>query len=177
MGSGVMTINPARFQLTSRLLPLFLAGAAFTVLFIMLVFTPSSLRAEPLQTFSTATLTIVSGGKPHPFTVELATTDPQRVQGLMFRPTLAPDHGMLFLYSRARVINMWMKNTYIPLDMLFLNSEGRIVALHERAVPESLQTISSGIRVRAVIEVPGGTVQRLGIRIGDQVKSSFFGTQ
>ena len=145
-----------------------LSRLAFAALLILLAPFPAR-TAEPLQTFSTGSLVIRSDGHSHPFTVELATTDAQRAQGLMFRRTLAADHGMLFLYPRARVINMWMKNTLIPLDMLFLDSEGGIVALHERAVPQSLSVISSGVRARAVVEVPGGTVQRLAIRIGDQV--------
>jgi hypothetical protein len=117
----------------------------------------------------TGPLTIVTGTQRHRFTVELARTVAERAQGLMFRERLAPDRGMLFLYERDRVITMWMKNTLIPLDMLFLDARGRVVAIHERAVPGSLRPISSGVRARAVLEVAGGTAARIGLRPGDRV--------
>ena len=132
-------------------------------------------QTATLQTFTLSTLEIVTATGRHAFRVELAQTDQQRSQGLMFRPVLAPDAGMLFIYPGERQISMWMKNTLIPLDMLFLASDGRVVALHERAVPHSLRTIASGVAARAVLELPGGTVGRLGIRIGDRVISTELG--
>src|SRR5712691_11461010 len=131
-------------------------------------------RAQPAQ-FPTATLTIVTAGGPHKFTVELATTPAQMEQGLMFRRGLAPDAGMLFDYMAPSMAMMWMKNTLIPLDMLFVDAEGRILNIHERAVPGSLATISAAAPARAVIELNGGTAARLGIRPGDQVMFPIFG--
>lgn len=143
-------------------LPLFLLGicAAF---------------AQSLQTFPTGELTIESATGPHKFHVELATTPAQLEQGLMFRQTLAPDAGMLFDFRQPSPVSMWMKNTFIPLDMLFIDSQGRIINIAERAVPQSLDTITAAAPARAVLEVNGGTAARLGIRPGDRVVAPIFG--
>jgi uncharacterized protein len=132
--------------------------------------------AAPLQSFATSTLTIVSaGGGRHRFTVELAETPAQLEQGLMFRTSLAPDAGMLFDFKRATMATMWMRNTLIPLDMLFVDAKGKIVNIEERAVPESDAVISAAAPVRAVIELNGGTAARLGIAPGDRVIYPIFG--
>jgi uncharacterized membrane protein (UPF0127 family) len=129
-----------------------------------------------LATFPTAELTIVSAGGPHKFTVELATTPAQMEQGLMFRQRLAADAGMLFDYRAPAMASMWMKNTLIPLDMLFVDERGRIINIHERAVPGSLDPIAAAASARAVIELNGGTAARLGIRPGDRVLFPIFGS-
>ena len=128
-----------------------------------------------LQSFPKAELTIVSAGGPHKFTVELATTPGQMEQGLMFRKSLPPDGGMLFDYRTPSMASMWMKNTLIPLDMLFVDERGRVINIHERAVPGSLDPIAAAAPARAVIELNGGTAARLGIRPGDQVLFPIFG--
>jgi hypothetical protein len=128
-----------------------------------------------LQRFETSTLTIVSAGGPHLFTVEVAETPAQMEQGLMFRRTMAPDAGMLFDYKTPTLATMWMRNTLIPLDMLFVDAQGRIVNIHERAVPQSLDVIAAAAPVRAVIELNGGTAARLGIAPGDRVQHPIFG--
>jgi uncharacterized membrane protein (UPF0127 family) len=128
-----------------------------------------------LQRFATSELTIVSATGLHRFTVEVAETPEQMEQGLMFRRTMAPDAGMLFDYKTPIVATMWMRNTLIPLDMLFVDTQGRIINIHERAVPQSLDVIAAAGPVRAVIELNGGTAARLGIARGDQVKHSIFG--
>jgi len=127
-----------------------------------------------LQQFPTAELTIVTAGGPHKFAVEVATTPAQMEQGLMFRRSLAADGGMLFDYGQPSMAAMWMKNTLIPLDMLFVNEQGRIVNIRERAVPGSLETIPAAAPVRAVVELNGGTVARLGIRPGDRILYPIF---
>src|SRR5438067_2713335 len=124
--------------------------------------------AAQLAQFPTAPLTIVTASGPLRFTVEVATTPAQMEQGLMFRQSLAPDAGMIFDYGGPSMASMWMKNTVIPLDMLFVDQQGRIIGIHERAVPQSLATISTPGPARAVIELNGGTAARLGIRPGDQ---------
>jgi uncharacterized protein len=139
------------------------AGAAFRA------------AAAPLQSFETASLTIVSAGGSHRFTVELAETPAQMEQGLMFRTSLAPDAGMLFDFKRPTVATMWMKNTLIPLDMLFVDATGHIVNIVERTVPESDAIVSAAAPVRAVIELNGGTTARLGIAPGDRVLYPIFG--
>jgi hypothetical protein len=125
--------------------------------------------AAQLARFPAAPLTIVTASGPQRFTVEVATTPAQMEQGLMFRQSLAPDAGMIFDYGAVSMASMWMKNTLIPLDMLFVDQQGRIIGIHERAVPQSLDTISSPGPSRAVIELNGGTAARLGIRPGDKV--------
>ena len=106
--------------------------------------------------------------------VELAVSREQQAQGLMYRQSLAADAGMLFIYRPAREVSMWMRNTVIPLDMLFIAEDGEIVKIVERAVPFSLTTISSDRRVRAVLEINGGMVNRLGIRPGDRLVHPAF---
>jgi uncharacterized protein len=128
-----------------------------------------------LQQFPTSELTIVSATGPHRFKVELAETPAQMTQGLMFRTSLAPDAGMLFDYKQPITATMWMRNTLIPLDMLFVDARGRIVNIHQRAVPQSLDVIAAAAPVRAVIELNGGTASRLGIEPGDRVVHPIFG--
>jgi uncharacterized membrane protein (UPF0127 family) len=128
-----------------------------------------------LQQFPTSELTIISATGPHRFKVELAETPAQMTQGLMFRTSLAPDAGMLFDYKQPTAATMWMRNTLIPLDMLFVDAGGRIVNIHQRAVPQSLDVIAAAAPVRAVIELNGGTASRLGIEPGDQVVHPIFG--
>lgn len=88
----------------------------------------------------------------------------------MFRETLAPDAGMLFIYPGRSRVSMWMKNTYVSLDMLFLDKDGTILHIAERTVPGSTAVISSRFRVKAVLEVVAGTVARLGLGEGDRVE-------
>ena len=128
-----------------------------------------------LQTFPKAELTIASASGPHKFTVEVATTPGQMEQGLMFRRSLAADAGMIFDYGVPSLAAMWMKNTLIPLDMLFVDQHGRIINIHERAVPGSLEPIAAAAPARAVIELNGGTAARLGIKPGDRVIFPIFG--
>ncbi len=128
-----------------------------------------------LVAFEQDTLVLRSAdGTAHEFEVELALTSAQHAQGLMFRRQMAGDAGMLFIYPSQRMRYMWMKNTLIPLDMLFIDKSGRVVHLVERAVPKSLQTISSNEPVLAVLELNGGTASRLNLGIGDVVEHAAF---
>jgi uncharacterized membrane protein (UPF0127 family) len=135
----------------------------------------SATLAQPLARFPTGALTIESAGGPRKFHVELATTPAQLEQGLMFRQSMAPDAGMLFDFKTPSPVSMWMKNTYIPLDMLFIDAQGRILNIAERTVPHSLDPIAAAGAARAVLEVNGGTASRLGIRPGDRVVFPIFG--
>ncbi len=129
----------------------------------------------PLQTFERDELTIETAeGARHRFEVELALSREQRAQGLMYRRSLAENAGMLFVYDKEWPVSMWMKNTLMPLDMLFIRRDGRIVRIAERTVPRSLETISSGQPVTAVLEIIGGTAARLGIQPGDRVLHPAF---
>ncbi|HEX4077835.1 MAG TPA: DUF192 domain-containing protein [Rhizomicrobium sp.] len=132
-------------------------------------------HAQSLQTFDRSTLTIDTAQGPRHFAVELAVTPGQEEQGLMYRRELAPDAGMLFDFGDTATRTFWMKNTLIPLDMLFIAGDGRIVDIHERAVPMSEDIIASQVPARAVLELNGGTVARLGIKPGDIVRYKGFG--
>jgi len=120
-------------------------------------------------------LIIESSGDRHEFIVEVAITREQRSQGLMFRTELAKNAGMLFQYGEPQIITMWMSNTLIPLDMIFIGQGGVIVNIAERTIPESLATIPSTAPAVAVLEVVGGTAGRLGLGPGDVVIHHFFG--
>lgn len=123
-----------------------------------------------IATFERSELTIVSGGKRHLFQIEMAISAEQMAQGLMFRRQMAPDAGMLFLHREERELSMWMKNTFIPLDMVFIAADGRITRIAQRTVPQSLTTISSDGPAMAVLELNAGTAERLGIKPGDRVE-------
>jgi len=130
---------------------------------------------QALQNFTTDNLSIeTADGRRLDFEVELALTTLQRAQGLMFRREMPEMAGMLFVYDKEWEVSMWMKNTVIPLDMLFIKADGRIAAIAERTVPFSLETVSSGQPVTGVLELNGGTTARLGIRRGDRVLYSAF---
>ena len=94
----------------------------------------------------------------------------------MFRPSVAPDGGMLFDWGTARKLAMWMRNTIAPLDMVFITADGRIHRIAERTVPYSLATIESRGPVRATLELAAGTAERLGLHVGDRVQQRIFGT-
>ncbi len=114
-------------------------------------------------------LTIKSGSKTHRFTVEVARTGAEQQTGLMNRPNMAPDRGMIFPYSSPRPVAFWMKNTMIPLDMIFVAPGGRILRIEANAVPYSLEPVPSGGDVEAVLELIGGRSTSLGINDGDLV--------
>ncbi len=115
-------------------------------------------------------LTIVSGDKTHAFQVELADTPQESETGLMNRASMPKDHGMIFDFrSRSDAVTMWMKNTLIPLDMLFIDREGKIVAIAENARPGSLRLVGPGFPVASVLELNGGLTAELGIKPGDKV--------
>lgn len=146
--------------------------ARFLTVFVLLVSfaVPLSVSSATAQEWDDTRVTITSGGKVHSFLVELATTSAQHSKGLMYRKYLGPEQGMLFIYRKPQRVSMWMKNTFIPLDMIFINSDGSIARIAERAVPHSETVIPSGGRVRAVLEVRAGTADRLGLKPGDLVE-------
>ena len=119
----------------------------------------------------------VRGGSVHRYEVELAATPSARAQGLMFRRELAPRAGMLFDFGRDEVASMWMKNTFIPLDMVFADRDGVVRRVFRDARPRSLDTISSLVPVRAVLEINGGDADRIGLAAGDRLRHPVFGTR
>jgi uncharacterized membrane protein (UPF0127 family) len=115
-------------------------------------------------------LTISSNGLEHRFTVEVARTGEEQAQGLMFRTQLAPDRGMIFPMDPPRPASFWMRNTLIPLDMIFVRADGTIANIEANTVPYSEEPMRSDGTVAAVLEIPGGRSAELGIKPGDRVK-------
>lgn len=126
-------------------------------------------HAAELQTLEIATKTGVQV-----FAVELAKTEEQKATGLMHRKELAEGRGMLFDFAPEQPISMWMKNTFIPLDMIFIRADGRILRIAENTEPHSTKIIASGGPARAVLEVIGGTARKYGIAPGDLVAHPLF---
>jgi uncharacterized membrane protein (UPF0127 family) len=114
-------------------------------------------------------------GVHHEFSVEMAITPDQQTVGLMFRPSVPAEGGMLFDWGIPRDSQMWMRNTIAPLDMVFINADGTIRSIAENTVPESLAVIDSRGPVRATLELAAGTTARLNIRVGDKVQQRIFG--
>lgn len=127
---------------------------------------------EPLEEL----VIVTRDGTRHRFRVEVARDPEQQRVGLMFRPEVPADGGMLFDWGSPRESSMWMRNTIASLDMVFITAEGRVRRIAERTVPYSLAPINSGGPVRATLELAAGTAERLGIRVGDLVEHPIFGT-
>jgi uncharacterized protein len=128
------------------------------------------LRAET----GTEPLVIVTAKGPVTFAVEVMRNDEDRAKGLMFRRYMPEDRGMLFDFKQPQPVFMWMKNTYIPLDMVFIRKDGSIARIAEDTEPLSTRTIASGEDVIAVLELNGGTAQKQGIKAGDKVQHGLF---
>jgi len=103
------------------------------------------------------------------FEVELADTQQLRAQGLMFRQELADNKGMLFDFQEEREVAFWMRNTFIPLDMIFIAADGTVMNIHENARPQDETSIPSGFPVRFVLEIPGGRSAQIGLKAGDKM--------
>ncbi len=145
-----------------------------------LVFVAATARAQSGDPeadikYDRSSLVIVTAGRDIKFDVELALTEPQREHGLMFRKSLGAYEGMLFDFYREMPVTFWMKNTLIPLDMVFIAADGTVRHVHANATPLSTDTIPSEYPVRAVLEINGGTARLLGIKPGDKVKHAIFG--
>jgi uncharacterized membrane protein (UPF0127 family) len=131
-------------------------------------------HVAPARAAEAQALEIVTRNGVHKFSVEVAATDQDRQRGLMFRRELPEGHGMLFDFKQDLNVSMWMKNTYVPLDMIFIRADGRIHRIAADTVPESTAVISAGAPVRAVLEIVAGTAQKLGIKAGDRVAHPLF---
>jgi uncharacterized membrane protein (UPF0127 family) len=124
---------------------------------------PAGLEQVPLTVTTTS-------GKKHRFTVEVARTAEQQAQGLMNRESLAPDRGMIFLYDPPVAASFWMKNTLIPLDMIFIRADGTVARIEANTAPLSLDPVAAGEPVGAVLELAGGRSAELGITAGAKVE-------
>ena len=143
-------------------------GAAITLLFALC--TNPVAYAASVQPLEIATKSGV-----RVFSVEMATTEEEKQTGLMYRKELPDGKGMLFDFSPEQQISMWMKNTYISLDMIFIRADGRILRIAENTEPLSTKIISSGGLAKGVLEVIAGTAQKYGIQPGDRVAHPLFG--
>lgn len=132
------------------------------------------LAAGPARTADREPLSIISKNGVHKFSVEMAVTEAERAQGLMHRKELPEGQGMLFDFQQEQELGFWMRNTYIPLDMIFIRADGRILRIAENTTPLSEAVVPSRGRARAVLEVIGGTARKLGIAPGDEVAHPIF---
>ena len=148
--------------------------AVSLVLFALLALAPALPGAEAQTLSKIEPLTIATEGDAVMFTVEIADTEELRARGLMFRQRLPEDKGMLFDFGSPRPVSMWMKNTYIPLDMLFIRPDGSIAYIAENTVPKSLDAIGVSEPVLGVLELAAGTSRKNGIRAGDMVYHRLF---
>nr|WP_213288706.1 DUF192 domain-containing protein [Bradyrhizobium sp. sGM-13] len=155
----------ARLRIPGRLVTSLVAASAV----LLILCTNPAARAASVQPLEIATKSGV-----RVFLVEMATTEEEKTQGLMYRKELPDGKGMLFDFSPEQQISMWMKNTYIPLDMIFIRADGRILRIAENTEPLSTKIISSGGLARGVLEVIAGTAQKYGIQPGDRVAHPLF---
>jgi uncharacterized membrane protein (UPF0127 family) len=147
---------------------------AFTALIVILMLGGTVAAVEPV-TFSRSNLDVVSeDGRRHSFAIELAVTPEQLSQGLMFRRDLPAGTGMLFDFGVPRQVSMWMKNTLVPLDMLFADRTGRVIYVEQFAVPGTLEPRGPSQAVLGVLELPAGTARRLGLKPGDRLVHPMF---
>ena len=127
--------------------------------------------AFPLEAYSDdGRLVVHTSTGAYPFTVEVVDSPETRARGLMFRASLAPDAGMLFDFKEAREVSFWMRNTFIPLDMVFISSAGTVENIHVNARPHDVTSIPSGAPVQFVLEIPGGRSTEIGLKAGDKVE-------
>ena len=147
-----------------------LAAAAFIGLGAMTPGLIVSVMAEPVM----EKLDIVTASGRHPFDIELVRSRPDMEKGLMFRRFLPENRGMLFDFREPQMISMWMKNTYLPLDMVFIGKDGKVTHVAANAEPMSETIISSDVPAEAVLEVNAGVAAKLGIHDGDAVHASIF---
>ena len=130
---------------------------------------------KPMNFGAPEALAIVSNNTRHEFQVEIADDSAEQARGMMFRDVVEPDTGMLFEFGGSEIRSIWMKNTSVFLDVLFVREDGRIVKVVHSAKPYSLRSMSSEFPVAAVLELAGGQVSELGIQTGDIVEHEFFG--
>jgi uncharacterized membrane protein (UPF0127 family) len=136
-----------------------------------------AVSSAPVRAASFQPLEIVTKNGVQVFSVEIATTEEEKQTGLMHRKELADGKGMLFDFNPEQEVSMWMKNTYVSLDMIFIRADGRILRIAENTEPMSTKIISSKGPARAVLEVVAGTAQKYGIRAGDRVGHPLFGSK
>ena len=144
------------------------------LIFALLAVTSAPAVLSPGETQKTEPLVIETAKGQRSFDVEVVREESARNRGLMFRHAMPADHGMLFDYDPPQNIAFWMKNTYIPLDIIFIGADGRIITIAQNTTPLSLERIPSGGSARGVLEINGGVSAKLGIAVGDRVRHRLF---
>jgi len=150
-------------------------GRRLLVSFPLVLAAGTARSQETELTYPRSSLVIAARGRDLKFDVELALDDAHRSLGLMFRKKLGAYEGMLFDFFQEMPVSFWMKNTLIPLDMLFIAADGTIKHIHANAVPLTTDAVPSQFPVRAVLEINGGSAALLGIKPGDKVRHAIFG--
>lgn len=145
-----------------------------SILISLLFLAGPSLASEEVVRLPVEQVIVTSDRGDIAFATEIATSDETRSRGLMFRRSMGEREAMLFHWPSPRLVSMWMRNTYLSLDMLFVTADGTVVHVQADTVPESLQVLSAGREVSAVMEVVAGTAAKLGIRPGSRLKHRFF---
>ncbi len=141
-----------------------------TVAGVIVLGLTAAFAAAPLEG-----LTVDTASGPHRFKVEVMRTEPDRERGLMFRKTMARDHGMLFEYEAEQPVAFWMHNTYLPLDIVFIGKDGRVVHVARDAKPMDDSLIPSGSPALGVLELDAGTAKAIDLKDGDRVHHAMFG--
>jgi uncharacterized membrane protein (UPF0127 family) len=138
----------------------------YILIFISIAFTNANANANEI-TFQNSSLTIQTKDSEYIFNIEIAITEKERSRGLMYRKELKQTEGMLFLYPKKQIIKMWMKNTLIPLDMIFINKSGKIIDIFKMTIPKDLTPIGPDVKLKGVLEINGGLTSYLNINKGD----------
>ena len=154
---------------------LFAFGFAAALAGAMVLAGPAQAQSAPqTQPTTTEPLEIVTASGRHSFAIEVMRTDEERARGLMFRRFMPADRGMLFDFKTEQPVMMWMKNTYIPLDMIFISRSGAVTHIAANTEPLSERTISSGPPAFAVLEVNAGVAAKIGVKPGDRLVHGLF---
>jgi uncharacterized protein len=143
-------------------------------LLVVLALLAAGLMMQSAHAMRLETLKLMTARGTHVIDIEVTETPAEKAQGLMFRTRLADTAGMLFFYDTPQEITMWMRNTYIPLDMVFIRADGIVHRIEARTEPLSENIISSRGDVTACLELAGGAAERLGLKPGDRIEHRFF---
>lgn len=168
--------NANLFRVNSKLFRILTLGFLTLILAAVILHASSDAQqagGQP-QYLESESLTIVTSRGRYEFEAEIADNSTEQAKGLMFRENLAANEGMLFDFGETRMITMWMKNTPLSLDMLFIRADGTIARIAERTEPYSLETIGSGEPVPFVLELRGGVAKLIGAQAGDRLEHRLF---
>lgn len=165
---------PPRFSPFAPWRRIFAAAVVVLAFVALTCVAPGSGAVAQTSPSQLETLTIATANGESRFQVEVARTDEQRARGLMFRRFMPQDRGMLFDFKNEQPVTMWMRNTYIPLDMIFIARDGRVINIAENTEPMSERTIASAGPAFAVLEVNAGVSRKIGLKAGDRISHPLF---